>query len=464
MQSQSLTGQLRLREIYSMAVGAMVGVAWIPLLGIWIGDAGSIGAVLAFLFATALISLISRAYIRLAVHIPTSGAEVSYALHFFGPRAGFLVGWILCFIYVAVAAFEAISVGWILGTLIPGVEGPVVYELLGSEVKAGSLLLGFGGSIILCWLNARGASAAARTQHVLTVTRLVASLLFIGAGLLFGDIENLKPWFALNETGWRWAGVLSVFVVTPLFFGGFNIAAQAIGERAPGITPKDVGRVVIFAILTAGAFYSLVVLAAAMALPRPELLKQSLPAAAAFRVAFNSTALGNVVLFVGLLGLITAWNGVIFAAVRVLHRLSVAELVPLTFSRVNPKTGVPTTAVLFVGVVSAVGSLFGVGALRPMVNAAGIGITLAYGVVCLAAWKLHRDALAGVTVTIAGAVFLAALAEPFLAVPTLHLPTQWLVLLGWFVLGLVIYLARQRRDATDPAKTISAAGGSGTGA
>jgi basic amino acid/polyamine antiporter, APA family len=433
---ESLRGELRPGQFFSLAVGGMIGVAWIPLLGVWLGNAGSIGAALAFLFATALISLIGLAYIRLATHVPTSGAEVSYALHFFGPGTGFLVGWILCFIYIAVASFEAISVGWILGTLAPGIEGPVLYELFGSEVRVGSLLLGCGGSILLCWLNARGATSAARTQHVLNVTRLVASLSFIGAGLLFGDTANLAPWFAERESGWRWAGVLAVFVVTPVFFGGFNFAAQAIGERAPGVTTQDIGRMLVLAIMTSGLFYTLVILAASMSLPRPELLAQPLPAAAAFRIAFDSAALGNVVLFAGLLGLVTSWNAVIFAAIRVLHRLATAGLLIPAFAEVNPKTGAPTVAIVFTGVISAAGSLFGLGALGPIVNAAGIGVTVAYLVVCLAAWKLHRDRLAGLTVLVAAAVLMAALAEPFIAKPTPHLPTQWLTLLGWFALGI----------------------------
>lgn len=449
MTSASLTGRLQLREFFSMAVGAMIGVAWIPLLGTWLGDAGSIGAALAFLCATVLIALIGLAYVRVATQVPTSGAEVSYALHFFGRSTGFLVGWILCFIYIAVASFEAISVGWILGTLIPSIEGPVVYTLLGSEVRAGSLALGFGGTVLLCWLNARGAASAARAQYVMTIALLLASVSFIAAGLLLGDTANLAPWFALRESGWRWAGVLSVFVVTPLFFGGFNFAAQAIGERAEGITPRDIGRVLVLAILTTGAFYALVVIAAAMSLPRAELLAQPMPAAAAFRVAFNSTLLGNAVLLAGLLGLITSWNAVIFAAIRVLHRLATAGLLSPAFARVDPITGVPTAAVVFTGVVSAAGALFGLGALGPIVNSAGFGITAIYVVVCLAAWRLHRDTAAFATVAVAGLVLMAALAEPFLTQPMLHLPTQWLVLSAWFVLGVAIYLTRHRRGSTE---------------
>jgi amino acid transporter len=445
-QPQSLTGELRPGEFFTMAVGAMIGVAWIPLLGVWLGSAGSIGAALAFLVATALISLIGLAYIRVAAHVPISGAEVSYALHFFGRGTAFLVGWILCFIYIAVASFEAISIGWILATLVPSIEGPVVYTMLGADVRAGSLALAFGGTIVLCWLNARGAVSAARTQHVLTIALLITSLLFIGAGLLFGDAANLAPWFAERESGWRWGGVLTVFVVTPLMFGGFNFAAQAIGERAPGITINDIGRVLVLAILTTGAFYALVVIAAAMSLPRPELLAQPLPAAAAFRVAFDSVALGNVVLIAGLLGLVTTWNAVIFAAVRVLHRLASAGLLLPAFAKLNPKSGAPTAAIVFVGLASAAGALFGMGALVPIVNAAGVGVTVAYLVVCLAAWKLHRDALAGVTVLVAALVLLAACAEPFIAQPTAHVPTQWKVLLAWFALGIAVYLARQRRE------------------
>ncbi|HEX7114500.1 MAG TPA: APC family permease [Steroidobacter sp.] len=454
-QSQSLTGQLTPGQFFTMAVGAMIGAAWIPLLGIWLGDAGSIGAALAFLSATVLISLIGLAYIRVAAHVPISGAEVSYALHFFGRAAAFLTGWILCFIYIAVASFEAISIGWILSTLVPSIEGPVVYRVLGADVKAGSLALALGGTVVLCWLNARGATSAARTQHVLTLALFVASALFIAAGLLFGDFENLAPWFAERESGWRWGGVLALFVLTPLFFGGFNFAVQALGERAPGVTAQDIGRVLVLAILVTGLFYALVIIAAAMSLPRAALLAQPLPAAAAFRVAFDSVALGNVVLIAGLLGLVTTWNAVIFAAIRILHRLASAGLLMPAFANLHPKTGAPTVAIIFTGVVSAAGALLGLGALVPIVNAAGVGITAAYVVVCLAAWKLHRDTLATVTVLIAAFVLLAACAEPFIATPTVHVPTQWKVLIAWFASGIIVYTARRRVEAPESAGAAS---------
>jgi APA family basic amino acid/polyamine antiporter len=446
-QSQSLPGALRPGHFFTMAVGSMIGVAWIPLLGIWLADAGSIGGALAFVSAAVLISLIGLAYVRVAARVPISGAEVSYALHFFGRAAAFLVGWILCFIYIAVASFEAISIGWILSTLAPSIEGPVVYRALGADVKAGSLALALGGTVVLCWLNARGAISAARTQHVLTIALFIASSLFIGAGLLFGDVANLAPWFAERESGWRWGGVLALFVLTPLFFGGFNFAAQAMGERAPGVTTQDIGRVLVLAILAAGLFYALVIIAAAMSLPRSELLAQALPAATAFRVAFDSVALGNVVLIAGLLGLVTTWNAVIFAAIRILQRLASAGLLMPAFAHLHSKTGAPTVAIVFTGVVSAAGAMLGVGALVPIVNAAGVGITAAYLVVCLAAWKLHRDALAAVTVSIAAFVLLAACAEPFIANPTPHLPTPWKVLIAWFALGVIVYTARRRSHA-----------------
>lgn len=436
-----LTGNLRPLQFFTISWGAIVGVAWIPLLGPWLEQSGSLGAVLAFAFGGAIIMVVAQAYVRVATAVPVSGGEVAYTLALFGKRPAFLVGWILCFIYIATAAFEAISIGLIMSWLIPGIQGPVAYEIFGAEVRVGSLALGLAMTLLLGIVHMTSSRAATGFQDAATILQVLVTIVFVVAGLLFGDVRNLQPAIPIDDTGLRWAGIASVFAVTPLFYAGFNFAVQAIGERAPDVSVKSIGKALTLSFVAAGAFYILVIVVAAMALPREQLLASELPAAAAFHAAFGSPILGNLVLTAGLLGLLTTWNALILAAARILHRLAAAELIPFRLGHLHPTRGTPIAAIAFVTMLTAVGALGGSGALVPIVATAGLGITLAYTAVCLADLRLTRGSpqrAAWLAFACTVFVLFVALAEPFLSHPVVHMPLSWWIFAGWAVLGVVV--------------------------
>lgn len=91
-----------------------------------------------------------------------------------GPRLGFITGWAIAYTYVAVCVFEAISIGWILGEILPWIEGPVLYTLFGADVRAGTLVLATGFTVLLTWLHYHGTDLAARVQDVMTVILMAA--------------------------------------------------------------------------------------------------------------------------------------------------------------------------------------------------------------------------------------------------------------------------------------------------
>jgi amino acid transporter len=85
-------------------------------------------------------------------------------------------------------------------------------------------------------------------------------------------------------------------------------------------------------LVAAWVFYSLVLLSMSLIMPRQELLSYPLPTAAAFQAAFQSAAIGNIVLFAGLLGLVSTWNALFFSATRILLVLAADSFVPPAFT------------------------------------------------------------------------------------------------------------------------------------
>jgi amino acid transporter len=451
-QSPSLRRELKLRHFFTLSFGTIIGVGWITVLGSWLSEAGPVGAMLAFLAGGLLLSLIGMCYSEVATMYPVSGGEVAYAYAIDGAWAAFGAGWFLAFSYITTVGFEAISVGWILETLFPAIGGPVLYSVLGEDVKLGGLLVGLIGTAIICWVNYRGAGSMARFQDTMTYGLLFLSGIFIVAGILFGDTANLEPWFVRRETGWPWMGVVAVLATTPFYLLGFDVIPQAMGEKSEGAALHLMNRVIVLGLVGAGIFYALVILAASMSLPRAALLAHELPAVGALEAALGSPQLGRLVLFAGLLGLITTWNACFFAGSRVLYALGRASIIPTSYGEVHPRHRSPKRAVLLVGLAGAVAPFLGRGAILPMVDASTVAIAGVFLLICVGVMRLRRArpdhprpyrVPGGNAIPIAAAlasagILFLALYTPYLET-TGRLPVAWGFLFVWCGLGVAFW-------------------------
>lgn len=442
-------------QFFTLSFGCIIGVGWMVALPGWLQQAGPGGAAVAFLVGAAAMMLVGLCYAELATALPVTGGEVAYAYVVFGPRASFATGWFLALSSIATTAFEAISLGWVAGALVPGLEGPPLYSIAGEPVRAGGLALGIAGTLLLTWLNYRGANAATLVQDVLTWGLLAASVVIVVAGIGAGSVEHLQPLFYGTSERPAWRGVLTVMATAPFWYAGFDVIPQMMGERARGSSLRAVGAMILISIAVAAAFYVLVIIACSMVMPWPELVRLPMPAASGFRVALQSDALAKTVLMAALLGLVTTWNTVFMFASRVLFTLGQGRLITPRFAEVHPLHGSPSAAVLFVGVVSAAAVFLGRGALMPIVNVAGICLAGAALLICIGVVRFRRTSPAterpyrvpggSVTAVLAAAVCSSmigwALFEPALAG---GLPLEWLVLGGWSVVGAALWLTASR--------------------
>ena len=455
-----LKGELSTRQIFSLGFGTIIGVGWVIVLGEWLGQAGPVGAAGAFLAGGLLMVMVGLCYAEMASLIPASGGEVAYTYEVFGAGPCFAVGWLLLLVWVATTTFEAISVGWIASALVPASEGPALYWSLGAPVHLGSLLLGLGGMLLLTLLNYRGAKEAARFQEILTLILIVAAAGFVAAGIGWGSVTHLRPFFGENVSGSALTGMLAVFVAAPFWLGGFSVIPQVMEERAPGTSSRLAARMIVLSIALAAAFYALVILSAAMTTPWRDLLDLELPAAGAFQIAVDSPVMAKVVLGVALLGLITTWNAVFIAGSRVLFALGRARLLPAWFSRVHPVHGTPATAVVFIGVLGSVGIFLGRNAIVPIVNVGAVGMCVAYLVTCLGVVQMRRRRPGqsspyrvpggSVTALAAAAACLVLLGIAFVRPYTSGesvFPLEWIYLAVWGGLGLILWVtARDIRN------------------
>jgi len=460
----ALKRTLKRRHLFVLGVGTIVGVAWLMVLGSVLASGGPLGAVLGFVVGAGAMIPIGLCYAELAAALPFAGGEVVYAYQLFGIRWAYVAGISLAFIYIINCVFFAVSVGWLLNELIPGIEGPSLYTVLGASVHLGDVAIGLLMSVALLAAHWRGAKDAARVQDVATYTLLVASCVFVAVGLWRGDVANLKPLVAPSGWAWGYGGVFAALAVTPYFFGGFNVIPQAIAELENERDRRRIAGILAGCILTSLVFYCLILVAVSMALPRVQLLSYDLPVAAAFRVAFRSSVLADLVLVAGLLGLIAVWNALFFAATRVLYALGRSHLVQPQFGELGANGVAPTRAVVFVTLLSVAGVFLGKGVLLPVVNVTSTLFALMYAIVTLGVLRHRRVAAADSGAYRVpggrGLIWLGAAFALYLIVLSLFqqwvdagskLPPEWLLLLGLGLSGWGLWArsARARGGMTE---------------
>jgi len=127
-----------------------------------------------------------------------------------------------------------------------------------------------------------------------------------------------------------------------------------------------------------------------------------------------------------------------------------AGMVPAAFGRLNERAGAPSNAILLVTFVSIGGMLLGKGALIPIINMATICIAMILVLALVVLLKLRRQqpkspgyavpgGLTTILVCLSGAVLMAGFAffGPLLQNPG-HLPLEWMLMVAWATLGLVL--------------------------
>ena len=97
---------LKSREVIALSFGAMIGWSWVLMTGVWLGEAGTLGTLIAFLAGGLAITLIGLTYSELAAAMPKAGGEHIYTARALGSNWSFVCTWALLFSYLNVCLFE----------------------------------------------------------------------------------------------------------------------------------------------------------------------------------------------------------------------------------------------------------------------------------------------------------------------------------------------------------------------
>src|SRR5215469_15733527 len=106
-------------QIFALSFGCIIGSGWVVVLGEWLRACGPAGVALGMLAGGGVMLANSGAYAELIARFPVAGGEFTFVRQVFGDRAAFMVGWLWTLSLLAVVAFEATALPWLLEALVP---------------------------------------------------------------------------------------------------------------------------------------------------------------------------------------------------------------------------------------------------------------------------------------------------------------------------------------------------------
>jgi APA family basic amino acid/polyamine antiporter len=448
-------------DTLAVGFGAMIGFGWVVLVGGWLEEAGTLGAVLAFVAGGLVMTLVGLTYAELVSAMPRAGGEHNYALRALGSRPAFVTSWAIVLGYVSVVAFEAVALPQTVLYLAPDMQAGLLWSVAGYDVYATWALVGIAGAIVITAINYIGIRPASVVQVIAVAFLLAVGLLLLTGSFVGGEAGNLDPWFAGGL-----AGFVGVLVATPFLFVGFDVIPQSAEEI--NLPQRQVGKLLVISVLMATAFYILVVVTVGSALPHSELAAAELASAAGMAALWNSPAMGTVLVVGGIAGILTSWNGFLIGASRILYAMAASGMLPRWFAYLHPRYRTPTHALLVIGGLSVFAPLFGRQMLVWLVDAGGINIVIAFLLVAVSFLVLRRREPdmqrpfrlpAGPVIGWAAAVLslvLAVLYLPFM--PAALTGPEWIIVGVWWLVGLwfVLRLPRIPAGSDAEAKLIAA--------
>ena len=430
------------RDILALAFGAMIGWSWVVLTGAWIGSAGTMGAITAFVIGGVAILLISLIYAELASALPFAGGEHVYSERALGSGASFICTWGIILGYASVVTFEAVALPTVLDSLIPGLDKVYLWQIAGWDIYLSWVLVGVLGAAIMTVVNVLGVRMVALVQSVVVIAILLVGVLLVSGAVVTGDISNMQPLFKDGV-----AGITLVLVMVPFMFVGFDTIPQVAEEV--DLPFRDIGVVLIASVAMAIVWYGLIILAVGLVLDQTAINASTTVTAEANARIYGEVG-GTVLLVAGLAGIITSWNAFILGGSRAIYALANSGLLPKFLGQLHPKYHTPTNAIVLLGVLSALGPFFGRPALVWVVNAGSLGIVIAYVMVT---WSflvlrnrepsLDRPYKVPFGQFVGSLALVLAIAMTLLYLPgspaALLWPQEWGIIIAWIILGGLLY-------------------------
>jgi amino acid transporter len=288
-------------------------------------------------------------------------------------------------------------------------------------------------------------------QSLVTALILCSGVVLVGGALAWGDVKHTEPLIVDPATG-----VLRVLIRVPALLVGFDVLPQSAEEA--NLPPQRLGWLLVASLLLAVVWYGAISFGVALSIPHAELASAQMATADAASRVWRSEAAGTLLILGGTGGILTSWNAFIIGASRVLFAMAESGSLPTAFARLHPKYQPPYVGSAALGVLACLSPLFGRTILVWLIGAGSFAIVVAYLFVPIAFLALRRqqpEFLRPFRVRaprlVGGIAILLSLCLLTLYLPgspsALTWPAEWAMVLGWSLLGLLVWMIWGRRGA-----------------
>jgi basic amino acid/polyamine antiporter, APA family len=326
-------------------------------------------APLAFLCCAIAMVLFVTCFAIAGSRVSLTGGLYAYVEVAFGRYVGFLAG-----VLYGITAISAVAgVGNVLVDSLGGLVPP-----LRSQVFRIALM--FAIYLLLVIVNVRGVRTGASAVAVVTGTKLLPILLFLGVGIFFVNRANLH--WAI----WPTSQELGNSVLLLLFaFVGIEVALIPSGEvKSPA---RTVPRSAYLALVVTTIIYILIQLVAQGTLGSDLQNNEKTPLAEAAAIFLGNT--GRIILIIG--AAISAFGFVasdILSSPRMLFAIGRDGVLPAWFAQVHPRYRTPHIAIITYSAIAFVLSVCS--SFEQLAVLSNVAVLLMYLLCCAGVWPLLR--------------------------------------------------------------------------
>ena len=438
-------------NLVTLGIGAIVGT------GIFVitGQAAAMyaGPALTISFAISAIGCVMAGlcYAEFAAMIPVSGGVYSYSYTTMGEILAWFVGWTLVLEYLF--ACSSVAVGWsgYMLSLLQGwgisfpeqLSGATFDQLADGKWIWTGKIVNFPAVFIIGIISAfliGGIKQSAFVNNIIVVIKVGVILLFIGFGLSYIDTSNWTPYIPENtgEYGYfGWTGILRGAAVVFYAYLGFDALATTAGEAKN--PQRDMPKGILISLLICAVLYVLVTTVLTGIVNYKELNVDAPIALAIDRAGEGLAWLSPFIKLGAIAGLSSVILVMMLGQSRIYYAISKDGLLPKVFSKVHDKHGVPHNATLFACILTAIiAGLFPLHILSELVS---IGTLTAFTIVCISIVILRKTQPELKRPFKTPFVpYIPLLGATICIVQMVSLPwNTWIRLIGWTVLGFIIY-------------------------
>jgi APA family basic amino acid/polyamine antiporter len=474
---EEMKGENRLRRVLgplqltALGVGAVIGTGIFVLTGVAAHDKTGPALMLSFVASGLACIFAALCYAEFASMAPVAGSAYTYAYATLGELFAWIIGWDLILEY-AVASMT-VAHGWsknfqdvlaVMGIHVPHAlsNAPFDYDpTIGRIVSTGTVLdlPAICIAALVTWVLVIGIKESAGFNTAIVIIKVSIVFFVIAVGSFYVNTANWHPFAPfglggvsifghtiLGQTGkgGEPLGMLAGAAVIFFAYIGFDsVSTHAEEARNP---KKDVPIGIVASLVICTVLYIAVAAVLTGMVPYNQINIET-PVSDAFRQAGLPWARGLISLG-AMCGITSVLLVMMLSQPRVWLAMARDGMVPPSFfGAVHERYRTPWKATILTGVFVALGAAFL--PLRILADLTNIGTLFAFVVVCAAVLIMRRThptaerpfrAPLGMFVPIAGIVTCMIL---MFSLP----PENWLRLVVWLAIGLVIYFAYSRHHS-----------------